>query len=627
MVPHVNHQPFILVLPAWLGASLVFLPPLLGSTAQAQTRTWDGGGADTNWSTPGNWSSDNVPADSGEAALFTDHPVGQTKLAANLSADVTIGQLQFSATAPGYTITGTGMSTLFLSPNASYGGVAVVVAGGAADQSITAYEVEFLSSQTWDIGGTTTLTVTGRIEDAPSPDYALMKNGTGTLVFSGDVRHDGPTTVNAGALVLSYNNISMLSALNVNAGLLRGTSDTSALGSSSTRNHITLAGGALELANDTGLTFGHASRRTILSGNSTIRPDRLTAGPGVTHTLGLLTVGTQTLTMTPGSNITGGTAGITFGGTTLSGNATFDVADSIAAGAQLTLGVIGQSGGTRSLMKTGSGTLRLNGSASYTGSTTLSGGAMSLGAANALGSGGFNFAGGTLHANNITDSSIGALTLSADSTLNLSPGGAAATLTFAGVSGTPGGILTITGWSGSPGSPGTNDKIIFSGGTMPGVAFLQHIHFALDNELYVGAIGVGGELHASTVVADSDDDGMPDTWESDHGLDPDDPADADLDLDRDGVTNRHEYVFGTDPEDSMSSSIIQSIHFSDEDGFTMVFASLLERTYTIWRSPDFVTWTPISTDQPGTGGLIEFKDHPGEGTGFFYRVEANVAPP
>ena len=45
--------------------------------------------------------------------------------------------------------------------------------------------------------------------------------------------------------------------------------------------------------------------------------------------------------------------------------------------------------------------------------------------------------GGTLNANNSTDSTIGALTLTADSTLNLSPGGAAAILTFAGVLGMP----------------------------------------------------------------------------------------------------------------------------------------------------------------------------------------------
>ena len=490
------HQPRFASGIAQLGAALVLLLALLGSIAQAQiTRTWDGGGADNNWSTAGNWSSDNVPDGTGEAALFTDDPVGQTKLAPNLSADVTIGQLQFSATAPSYTITGSGASILYLSPAASFGGVGIIITNGAANQTIAAAEVYFLTNQTWDIGGTTILTVSGTIEDAPSPDYALTKNGTGTLVFPGDVRYDGPTTVNAGKLVLSFSNTSMLSAYTVNGGILRATTNANALGNNATRNTITLAGGALELANNTGLAFGPSTRKTTVSGNTTIRSDLLTNGVGVTHTLGTLNIGTQTLSVAAGAFVTNGTAGITFGATTLSGNATFDVVNSGSANAQLTLGAVGQSGGARSLTKTGNGTLRLNGAGSYTGGTTLSRGAITLGVANALGSGGFNFAGGTLNANDTTDSTIGALTLTTNSTLNLSPGGASATLTFAGVSGDANGILTITGWSGSPGGLGTDDEIVFSGGTPPDADFLQHIHFDLgDGNIHFGALGAGGEL-------------------------------------------------------------------------------------------------------------------------------------
>ena len=338
--------------------------------------------ADNNWSTAGNWSSDNVPDGTGEAALFTNDPVGQTKLTPNLSADVTIGQLQFSATAPSYTITGSGPSTLFLSPAASFGGVGVTVASGAANQTISAAEVEFLSSQTWDIGGTTTLTVTGTIEDDSVIDYGLTKNGTGTLVFPGDVRYDGPTTVNAGSLVLSFSNTSMLSALTVNGGILRATTSANALGNSSTRNTITLAGGALELANNTGLTFGSTSRITTVTGNATIRSDRLTAGAGVTHTLGTLRIGAQTLSVAAGAFVNSGTAGMTFGTTTLTANgAVFDVASL----ANLTLGALG---GNFAFTKQGSGQLTLNTAANAnrtSAGVTLSSGTMRLGNASALG--------------------------------------------------------------------------------------------------------------------------------------------------------------------------------------------------------------------------------------------------
>lgn len=47
--------------------------------------------------------------------------------------------------------------------------------------------------------------------------------------------------------------------------------------------------------------------------------------------------------------------------------------------------------------------------------------------------------------------------------------------------------------------------------------------------------------------ADSDVDGMPDAWEVQFGLDPNDPADAAMDADGDGVSNLEEFLAGTPP--------------------------------------------------------------------------------
>ena len=46
---------------------------------------------------------------------------------------------------------------------------------------------------------------------------------------------------------------------------------------------------------------------------------------------------------------------------------------------------------------------------------------------------------------------------------------------------------------------------------------------------------------------DADDDGMADSWELRYGLNPNDPADADGDLDGDGLSNKEEFLRGTDP--------------------------------------------------------------------------------
>ena len=53
--------------------------------------------------------------------------------------------------------------------------------------------------------------------------------------------------------------------------------------------------------------------------------------------------------------------------------------------------------------------------------------------------------------------------------------------------------------------------------------------------------------NTNPLVADSDGDSIPDGWELDYGLNPLDSADADLDLDADGLSNSEEYQLSTNP--------------------------------------------------------------------------------
>ena len=175
------------------------------------------------------------------------------------------------------------------------------------------------------------------------------------------------------------------------------------------------------------------------------------------------------------------------------------------SGATLSISsVISETGGSRSITKTGTGTLIMSGANTYSGGTTLgtgapnTGGTISLGADGALGSGGFTFAGGILSANNKTHTTTGTLSLSADSSLNLfNDHGADKNALIFGSASWTGGILTINGWDGSSHSSGLDDQIFINGSVDPG--FLSHTYFNLDGTLYFGAM-LSNELVAGDLV-------------------------------------------------------------------------------------------------------------------------------
>lgn len=60
---------------------------------------------------------------------------------------------------------------------------------------------------------------------------------------------------------------------------------------------------------------------------------------------------------------------------------------------------------------------------------------------------------------------------------------------------------------------------------------------------------VGGlPEYTGTPYIDSDNDGMPDSWENKYGLNPNDPSDALLDMNGDGYTNIEKYINGINPK-------------------------------------------------------------------------------
>jgi len=126
-------------------------------------------------------------------------------------------------------------------------------------------------------------------------------------------------------------------------------------------------------------------------------------------------------------------------------------------------------------------------------------------------------------------------------------------------------------------------------------------------------------------IVDSDDDGMPDAWESAAGLNPNNPADAGLDKDGDGQSNLEEYLSDTDPSDP--SSRFQVKRLEDAGNPTLlriVWASRPGMIYHVETSDSLLpgSWLPLN-GSPIIGYTAETSyDAPVTGDRRFYRVQA-----
>ncbi|MFY7874518.1 MAG: autotransporter-associated beta strand repeat-containing protein, partial [Pirellula sp.] len=283
--------------------------------SQAQSGTWTGAAGTGIWGGTGNWVSTAVASGSGNTASFVGEYTATQNVAVNTAR--TIGNITFTDTTSSHDVN--------IIPSSPANTLTLQVASGSPTINVTQAD--------------RTLTISNVVAGT----QGLTKSGTGTLALSA-------TNTLTGAVVVS-------------AGTLRAQSVVGALGAGS----LTLSGGTLQLSNDTGLNF---ARNTTVNGNTSITSDRLGAGAGVTHTLGTLSIGAQTLTVNRGANATSGTGGVTFGNATQTASSTF----SPQANASVTLG------GTTAL---GTFTLNMSGAGAMTMTGVVSGGPTAA-ASNAL---------------------------------------------------------------------------------------------------------------------------------------------------------------------------------------------------------------------------------------------------
>lgn len=415
------------------------------ASAEAATRTWDGGGTNGNWTTVANWATNVAPV-ANERLVF-DGTVRQT------STNTFAANTQFDSITflwGGFTISG----------NDTKLSAALPAAAGAEITSAGNNTISMKISKGSGGSGMTIDTVSGTL--------TMTAALNGTLTSSGTFTKTG-----AGTLSLTADNGSMTGHVAVNQGVVMA-AGFQRLGALTAGRQVTVASGATLTftGND---TFGNWDAFPVvgLTVNGTVNSN----GPYV-NKLGAVTLNGGTLTGTAGytgpsqfsqfptAYIFTGSSQVTVGGSTastisvagptnprvaLEGVVTFNVADATGdAGADLTLNAIvsnhpDTTKAAGGITKSGAGTLVLSGSNTFTAGTNVNAGIVSLGHAQALGSSGtISFGGGTLQysASNTADYS-GRFSAAAGQAYNLDTNGQNVTLATGLTS--SGGSLTKSG--------------------------------------------------------------------------------------------------------------------------------------------------------------------------------------
>ena len=127
-------------------------------------------------------------------------------------------------------------------------------------------------------------------------------------------------------------------------------------------------------------------------------------------------------------------------------------------------------------------------------------------------------------------------------------------------------------------------------------------------------------------LADADGDGIADIWETANGLNTNSVADAALDSDGDTMSNRAEFLAGTDPLNAASYLKIDSI--SSNAGTRLAFGAVSNRTYSVQYSdvPGSALWFKLADLPARTTNRIETISDSGSATNRLYRLATPQQP-
>ena len=125
------------------------------------------------------------------------------------------------------------------------------------------------------------------------------------------------------------------------------------------------------------------------------------------------------------------------------------------------------------------------------------------------------------------------------------------------------------------------------------------------------------------VLADADGDRLPDVWEDQYGFNPNVPGEADQDPDNDSMTNRDEFLAGTNPNDGLSYLRIDIVNAGIGANYKLNFMAVSNKSYTLQYRTEAVStsWLRLlDVDARVTNRVVEIMDYSPARPARFYRL-------
>ncbi|MGA4579421.1 lamin tail domain-containing protein [Limisphaera sp. VF-2] len=171
-----------------------------------------------------------------------------------------------------------------------------------------------------------------------------------------------------------------------------------------------------------------------------------------------------------------------------------------------------------------------------------------------------------------------------------------------------------------------------SGAAGTGLSLQRRVGHAFGNDPahWETAPPTPGAPNYSAAQNDADEDGLPDAWETAHGLDPGRAVGEDGaagDPDGDGMTNAQEYVAGTHPRDSTSLLRLEGLGRSG-DFILLEFEAQPGRVYELWGADRIEgPWQVLRVLGPQPDRqTLRIEDEAGEASQRYYRLRVRFGP-